>query len=290
MFSEYLNQLEDLYIQPDYENEFINERELIISMARKFLNNLKISPDKININNNKFCLVTSAQMLGSGKTHLGYIFLTSLKRILEGNQNLKKELIMEYGEDNLKSLLNARYVYADLRNLYSIKDKTLEDSITALTFYSIYNTLDAKRKKEASEKYRTLPCPTLLNVIKYFQETLQCLIYVNSDDQTLPSYAQFWQQIHNAMIIRGHPVYCSGKSYFLYSLGKNNVTFEENAITRRPTPASGLSLHCQLSAFQFSTIQTIIKNYDSELQQDQIVICGYSALDVRGSKVGNTTH
>lgn len=200
-------------------------------IAESCLNNWKYAGSSLR-STEKTELLTAAQMWGSGKTWLGENFPKVFKSDLEEYQPLKEELRKKFGEENLQVLQNMVYVAIDFRD-FTMHMNNLDEYVK----YSLLGSLLLLFPQDKEIwKTRSKSETTCAKIIEYFYVKYSRALFIHfdevdkileiepkiqqsDDEQSIKRFYQFWTLI-NPILYRGGFLYCSGRSPYLYYLGK----------------------------------------------------------------------
>jgi hypothetical protein len=203
----------------------VNRSAELQEMAKIFLHNLSIVPS--NMNDQKFKLVLTCQMFGSGKTSLGEQFLYKIPEYRESLQN--------YKDTTWQKLLRLEYVLVDLR--FAGFDLSLGQDL--LTFSSLFMQHLARciihhfklNDEQCQSLFNTPVADTTTLILRLLKiasksETLILFHFDELDlwrpypDDTPRGFYYLWNQHLMPILRSGHQVYCSGRSPVLFELGK----------------------------------------------------------------------
>jgi len=224
-----------------------------VTVAEIFLQNVSIP---LGDNDTKRCLVTSVQMLGSGKTQFGLRFQGLLHHLVQksplthplaGRINAIKTHLY-FG-----ALITAKLFYVDCRDFSFQRDnpgETLLHAIYRTLGSSLSQTDPAVINRLLDEVQRTSrDAGSLADAIKqhlgliFLHIDEVSAIYPSAqvhDVRAIQAFYSVWNSVLYPFMARGHFVYCSGRSPLLYYVGK--ITSLRSSVQLPPSPGTAFCL------------------------------------------------
>jgi hypothetical protein len=218
--------------RPDTVYIFQNREDQIKLFAQTCLANLQNSRRTASDQStHKMVLLTAAQIWGSGKSWLGNYWLRELKK--EKYQELRSELIKEFGQEDVTTIMNSIYILVDLR------DHPVEEEAAHHSFKLAILDCLLMEFPEEREFWAAKPISYALDKIvgafasKYskhffihideFDEILSCppsLSEKTLSYEAITRFYRLWKLMDRITRTTGITFYCSGRTSLLYALGK----------------------------------------------------------------------
>lgn len=242
---------------------FVNREKEIEIVANAFDHNLSTSTTQLNTN--KLQLVVTCQMLGSGKTTLGYRFLEAVKR---DQENLKKSI----GQAGITQLLSLKYVLVDFRFTKWPTDKNASEEVWEIHFKLLLARCICNALNPGAEKSNRLAKQVIrTTLLEDLIDTLigeKTILFFHFDEIDLwqshagdapRSFYHLWAAIILEIQRLGHVIYCSGRSPYLFLVGKQyfkHRSEEQGGLLT--SPEKGEVIHITLPPFTKENILTLL--------------------------------
>eukprot|EP01132_Coremiostelium_polycephalum_P005509 gene5509-6863_t len=234
---------------------FVNRTNEIKSMAEIFSKVVKLREIGATDINMVIPLVITCQMWGSGKTALGANFLHEIKKY-DDKEKLKYD----------PRLFNLDYIYIDTRSFVGKVERDshpLSVLVHSFQYALIKKASPGISVPTSSSELESIFMDHCVNQFRKYLFHIDELeawfrsIYEKEPKETIEILSSLWNLVFHPMILYGNPVYVSGRTSLLFSIGRNLYREKWGIVSPNRNEICWILLHI----LEKSHIEEILKQY-----------------------------